>query len=108
VTAGFIGKFYVLAAGVSSGLWLLVLALIVNSAIGLFYYLRVILVMFSRPGEEEVAESVPGPSAGSLPEPAVSLGGGLALAGLTALLVWLGVYPSTFIAAVQAALRGAF
>jgi len=32
----------------------------------------------------------------------------LALAGLTALLVWLGVYPSTFIAAVQAALRGAF
>ena len=36
LTAGFVGKFYVLAAGVGSSLWLLVLILVANSAIGLY------------------------------------------------------------------------
>src|SRR3546814_7313992 len=40
LTAGFIGKFYVAAAGIHAGLWLLVILLVVNSVIGLFYYLR--------------------------------------------------------------------
>ncbi len=46
LTAGFIGKFYVVAAGVGSSLWVLVVILIVNSAIGLFYYLRVTAALY--------------------------------------------------------------
>lgn len=46
LTIGFIGKFYIFTAGVSGALWSLLLVLIVSSGIGLFYYLRLILVMF--------------------------------------------------------------
>jgi NADH-quinone oxidoreductase subunit N len=46
LTAGFLAKFYVLFAGVRSALWLLVLVLVVNSIVGLFYYLRVIVTIY--------------------------------------------------------------
>lgn len=46
LTAGFIGKFYVIASGVESQLWWLVGALVLGSAIGLFYYLRVMVTLF--------------------------------------------------------------
>ncbi len=46
VTAGFIGKFYVIAAGLDAHLWTLIGAVVLGSAVGLFYYLRVISVMF--------------------------------------------------------------
>lgn len=89
LTAGFIGKFYVVAAGVGSALWLLVIALVINSAIGLFYYLRIILALYSHPEEKIVAE------------PALSLSGSAVLAGLTIILIWLGVYPVPVIAIIQ-------
>jgi hypothetical protein len=47
LTAGFVGKFYVLTAGVTSALWGLVILLVINSAIGLFYYLRIVVVMYT-------------------------------------------------------------
>ncbi|HVL00185.1 MAG TPA: NADH-quinone oxidoreductase subunit N, partial [Dongiaceae bacterium] len=46
LTIGFIGKFYVFSAGVNGALWLPLMVLIASSGIGLFYYLRLILVMF--------------------------------------------------------------
>lgn len=46
LTAGFISKFYVVLAGVKSGLWILAFSLIINSVISLYYYLRVIKTMF--------------------------------------------------------------
>lgn len=46
VTAGFIGKFYVIAAGMDAQLWWLLGAVVVGSAIGLYYYLRLMVVMF--------------------------------------------------------------
>ncbi len=85
LTAGFIGKFYVVAAGMGSALWLLVMALVINSAIGLFYYLRIVGAVYAHP-EEETAAS-----------PALSLSGKAVLAGLTISLVWLGVYPGPLI-----------
>ena len=95
LTAGFIGKFYLVAAGVGSMLWLLVIVLLVNSAIGLFYYLRVIAVMFVREPEPGVTL------------PARLLTGGLVLAALLVLLVWLGVYPSPLLEMIQAIKIGA-
>jgi NADH-quinone oxidoreductase subunit N len=89
LTAGFFAKFYVIAAGVASGLWLLVLFLIINSVIGLFYYLRVIVAM----------------AAAVRPVPALmswSWAEHVALAMLAALLIWLGIYPAPMIRLIQA------
>lgn len=46
MTLGFIGKFYVLAVGVDSQLWWLTGAVVVGSAIGLYYYLRVMVSLY--------------------------------------------------------------
>jgi NADH-quinone oxidoreductase subunit N len=46
LTAGFIGKFYMIATGVESQLWWLIGSLIIGSAIGVFYYLRVMVTMY--------------------------------------------------------------
>ena len=50
MTLGFIGKFYVLAVGVQAHLWWLVGAVVVGSAIGLYYYLRVAVSLYLRSG----------------------------------------------------------
>ncbi|MGE3151789.1 MAG: NADH-quinone oxidoreductase subunit N [Nitrospiraceae bacterium] len=95
LTAGFMGKFYVIAAGVNSALWLLVLLLVVNSVIGLFYYLRVIVAMTAGEGRGlHDAAYAQGPHT-SYPD-------GLVLAMLTGLLFWLGLYPAPLIHFVRA------
>jgi len=81
LTAGFIGKFYVLAAGVGSLLWIPVICLVIASAIGLFYYLRVLVILYAP--LPETAEAV-GP-----PMPA----GVTALSLLMVFLLGIGVYP---------------
>jgi NADH-quinone oxidoreductase subunit N len=45
LTAGFIGKFYLFTAGVEGGLWVLLGTLVIGSAIGIYYYLRVVYTM---------------------------------------------------------------
>ncbi|OGB98163.1 MAG: NADH-quinone oxidoreductase subunit N [candidate division NC10 bacterium RIFCSPLOWO2_12_FULL_66_18] len=47
-TAGFVGKFYLFAAAVDAGYIWLVLIAVINSAISLFYYMRVVMVMYMR------------------------------------------------------------
>ena len=47
LTAGFIGKFYVLMSGVQQDLWIPVIVLVVTSVIGLYYYLRIISTLFA-------------------------------------------------------------
>jgi NADH-quinone oxidoreductase subunit N len=90
LTGGFVGKFYIIAAGVGSALWWLVLILVVNSGIGLFYYLRIVVAMY---------KNAPRAAQGAVPS--LSLPGTVALAALTLLLVWLGAYPATLIHTVQ-------
>ncbi len=92
LTAGFVGKFYVVAAGVGSALWLLVVSLVINSVIGLFYYLRIIVAVYSSP-EKAIPET-----------PAISLISGGILAALTLLLAWLGVYPGPVIEIIRKAM----
>ncbi len=99
LTAGFVGKFYVFAAGVDSSLWVLLVLLVVNSVIGLFYYLRVIVVMAS----EEHREDRRADLVQTLP---VSYADGLVLATLSGLLFWLGLYPAPLIRLIQTMQRG--
>ncbi len=47
LTLGFIGKFYIVAAGVQGAEWGLLGAMIVGSGIGLFYYLRIVYRMLT-------------------------------------------------------------
>jgi NADH-quinone oxidoreductase subunit N len=56
VTAGFFGKFYIFKAAVNSHLISLAVLMAINSVIGAYYYLRVIVVMYMRePSAEAVA-----------------------------------------------------
>ena len=60
ITAGFLGKFYVFNAALESNLIWLAILLALNSVIGAYYYLRVIVVMYMRePATEIIAEPVP-------------------------------------------------
>jgi NADH-quinone oxidoreductase subunit N len=80
-TAGFFGKFFVFAAAIKTGLTPLALWGIATSAISVFYYLRVALLMYQHPaaGEREYAWS------------RTSIAGGIVLAGTTAGTLVLGI-----------------
>ena len=88
LTAGFIGKFYVLALGIEGARWWLVAGVVAGSAIGLFYYLRVMVTLYL-------------PEPGMRPRDATSDWGsrisGLALIVIAVLILVLGVYPSPMI-----------
>jgi NADH-quinone oxidoreductase subunit N len=58
VTAGFFGKFYIFKAAVNSHLIWLAVLMAVNSIIGSYYYLRLIVLMYMRdPSAETTAEA---------------------------------------------------
>lgn len=91
LTAGFLGKFYVFTTGVEGQLWFLLTMLIIGSAIGLYYYLRVIYAMLrSAPSLQH------DPAAGKLPMGAHAVMGLMTLA-----IIWLGVYPMPLIRTLQ-------
>ncbi|WP_280547080.1 MULTISPECIES: NADH-quinone oxidoreductase subunit NuoN [unclassified Halomonas] len=87
-TAGFIGKFYIIALGVEAERWWLVAAVILGSAIGLFYYLRVMVTLF-------LAEA--GMQRRDAPENWAIQAGGVVVLGAAALVVVLGIYPAPMI-----------
>jgi NADH-quinone oxidoreductase subunit N len=93
LTAGFVGKFYIIAAGVKSEHWLLVVMLAINSVIGLYYYIKLIAVMFERhEGKDQ--------RAGAL-NPTVYIISGFTLAILAILLIWFGVYPEAMMTLIR-------
>ena len=83
ITAGFIAKFYLIYEGMKAGLMVLIFSMIINSIIGLYYYLRVITTMFSVSDNVEL--------------PAVSILGKFTLAIITICILLLGVYPGWLI-----------
>ena len=88
-TMGFLAKFYVLAAGASATQWSLLIILVVASTIGLFYYLRILVVLYSAPSERETYVHPVGSASG------------VVLAVLTALLLGFGVYPAPLLDMIQ-------
>jgi NADH-quinone oxidoreductase subunit N len=95
VTAGFIGKFYAVAAGVSAQLWALVILLVLNSVIGVFYYLRVIVAMFDTP-----LSSAADPWGGAQVARNLTWTMRAPLGAVLILLLLLGLYPQVFISLV--------
>lgn len=94
LTAGFIGKFYVIASGVESQLWWLLGALIIGSAVGLFYYLRVMVTLY-------LVE--PGIRRHDAPINWGQRAGGIMLLAIALLAFFLGVYPQPLLELVQQA-----
>jgi len=96
LTAGFLAKFYVVTAGVSVAAWGALVALVVGSAIGLFYYLRVVFALYA------TDDAAPGQFADRrrwIATPAGALVGLLAVA-----VVVLGVWPTPVIDLIRVAL----
>lgn len=88
LTAGFIGKFYIIAVGVEAQRWWLVGGVIVGSAIGLVYYLRVMVTLYLvEPGMQR-RDAVPDWGGRA---------GGLVVLGLAFLVILLGIYPGPMI-----------
>ncbi len=94
VTAGFIGKFYVIAAGASAAMWGPVVILVITSAIGLYYYLRIVVALYGPPRQPRLAQ------------PALALPGALALAVLAACLIFFGVFPQSLLGIIRQAISG--
>lgn len=94
LTAGFIGKFYVIAAGVEAHLWWLLGAMVLGSAIGVFYYLRVMVTLFMRE---------PNLHRHDAPFDWGQRAGGIMLLVVALLAFFLGVYPQPLLELVQQA-----
>jgi NADH-quinone oxidoreductase subunit N len=92
LTVGFIGKLFVMAAGVQGTLWWQMAALVIGSVIGLFYYLRIVIVMASPVPETEPAR----------PAAPAEWAGGAVMAALTIALIFLGVYPTPLLGLIHA------
>ena len=92
-TGGFLAKFAVLNAAIGAGATWLAVALVMASGIALFYYLRVIVVMYMQETEE------PAPTRVRVPVGSVAV-----LLGVSALIVGIGVYPDPWFRAVSSAI----
>lgn len=90
LTVGFFAKFYSIAAGISAAMWPAVIALVVGSIIGLFYYLRIIVMLYAPVVEVAATRGRVAQQAGSA-----------TIAVLVLLLVWLGIYPTTIVHLIQ-------
>jgi NADH-quinone oxidoreductase subunit N len=92
LTVGFMGKFYIVTAGLRGALLWLVITLLLTSGVSLFYYLRIVVVLFTRPEEGE----------GSFPALAqMGVSDGLVLAAMSILLVWLGIGPGPLLGLIH-------
>ena len=81
MTGGFFAKFYVFSAAFQNNLIWLVIIGVLNSAVGAYYYLRIIVAMYMRePREDTVVSPV-----------SFSLGSALAISVLATL--YLGILP---------------
>jgi NADH-quinone oxidoreductase subunit N len=81
MTAGFFAKFYVFSAALRANLVWLTLIGVANSAVGAYYYLRIIVVMYMREPRKEV------------PVAPISFGLAVALSVCTFATLYLGILP---------------
>ena len=82
MTGGFFAKFYVFSAAMKAHLIWLTLIGVVNSAIGAYYYLRIIVVMYMREARKQV------------PVTPIPFGLGAALAISLLATLYLGILPN--------------
>jgi NADH-quinone oxidoreductase subunit N len=87
-TMGFVSKFYVLAAGATASAWYLILILAITSVAGLFYYLRIVVALYSDAPREVHIQTT-------------SNRGVFVVGALSVLLIWCGIYPASLLDLVR-------
>jgi NADH-quinone oxidoreductase subunit N len=90
-TAGFIGKYFLFAAVIETGHNVLAVIAVLNAAISLYFYFRIVVAMFMRDPSEKTGLEL---SPGVLVVMAVSI----------VFTMWIGLYPDPFIALARNAL----
>jgi NADH-quinone oxidoreductase subunit N len=89
MTGGFFAKFYVFSAAVKANLiWLTIIG-VLNSGVGAYYYLRIIVMMYMRESRKGV------------PVTRVPIPLGLALAACLAATLYLGIFPNSVLQYAQ-------
>ncbi|HZY70637.1 MAG TPA: NADH-quinone oxidoreductase subunit N [Thermoplasmata archaeon] len=112
LTVGFVSKFILFSAAVHAEGFFVALAIagLLNSALSVFYYARVLKVMFLDPAPEPTPlpgariEGASGPPA--LGTHGIGYARGAAIALATVAIVALGIYPQPVLAAIQSAANG--
>jgi NADH-quinone oxidoreductase subunit N len=89
-TAGFIGKYYLFAAVIESGHNVLAVIAVLNAAISMYFYLRIVVAMYMRDPTEKTGL-------------ALSPGVLTAMAVAVLFTLWIGLYPDPFIAMARRA-----
>jgi len=93
ITGGFFAKFYVFSAAVKANLiWLTIIG-VLNSGVGAYYYLRIIVMMYMRESRKDV------------PVTPVPIALGVALAACMIATVYLGIFPGGMLQYAQDSAR---
>jgi NADH-quinone oxidoreductase subunit N len=92
--AGFWGKYFIFAAAVNSGLWVLAVIGVLTSVVGAFYYIRIVKVMYF-----DAAGEAFDPRPGSL---------SFVAAASALFTTFFFVIPAPFVAAAEAAAKVLF
>src|ERR1700704_163286 len=96
-TAGFIAKWYVFSAGIKAGYtWLAVIG-VLTSVVSVFFYLRIVVMMYMTPSGETMARF-----------PGVPKVAGFALVVAAIAIFYLGILPSRFIDLAAASIGSIF
>ena len=95
-TAGFIGKWYIFAAAVQEGHYWLAIIGMLTSVVSVFYYLRIIVMMFMSEARHEAPACACPPMAWA----------GLAVS--VAAVLYLGMYPTAVIDLAQSSVETIF
>lgn len=90
LTIGFMGKFYLVVSTVSHQLWWLLGALVIGSVIGLFYYLRVVMMMIKSATEDKPFNDIQ-----------ITANGQLLNGLIVFLVIGFGTFPGSFARLVQ-------
>ena len=89
LTAGFMSKFYLATVAIHSSIFILIWFLIINSAISLYYYLKVVFVMF-KPEEQTDNTKLVLPISGSI------------ILSLTFIAnIWIGINPQSLFKIIE-------
>jgi NADH-quinone oxidoreductase subunit N len=87
-TAGFIGKYFLFGALIETNHYVLAVIAVLNAAISMYFYLRIVVAMFMRDATEKTGLDL---SPGVMAVMAISF----------VFTMWIGLYPDPFIAMVR-------
>jgi len=90
-TAGFIGKYYLFAAAIQTGHNFLAVVAVLNAAVSVYFYFRIVVSMFMRDATERTGLTF-------------ALGLNMALGVAIIFTMLIGIYPDPFIALARQAI----